>query len=94
MNPARGQCITTVLVVHDELGGDLVRGDVLVEGKHVDYHWWNRLTDGSEVDLTRQQFGPSEIVSGRIYVDRPADGGRVAAQYQRLRARVDALLHV
>lgn len=91
-NPARGQCITTALVVHDELGGELVKGEVHVDGKRVDYHWWNRLPDGRELDFTRQQFGPHEVVSGHTLVARPADGGRVAEQYERLRSRVDALL--
>ncbi|MFD6514507.1 hypothetical protein [Rhodococcus sp. NPDC060176] len=29
-NPARGQCATTAVVVHDYFGGDLVRGEVHV----------------------------------------------------------------
>jgi hypothetical protein len=45
-------------VVHDRLGGELVRGEVHVDGERVDFHWWNRLPDGSEVDLTREQFAP------------------------------------
>lgn len=91
-NPARGQCITTVLVVHDLVGGELVRGDVHVDGQQVDFHWWNRLPDSTEVDLTREQFGPDEVVSGSTTFVRPADGGRVAGEYAVLRARVDALL--
>ncbi len=91
-NPARGQCITTVLVVHDFLGGDLVRGDVRVDGEQVDYHWCNRLPDGDEVDLTREQFAPHEVVVGSTYVARPTDGGRVVEQYRRLRSRVDTVL--
>ncbi len=91
-NPARGQCITTILVVHDAFGGELVRGDVHVDGRLVDHHWWNRLPDGREVDLTREQFAPHEIVTDGTPVPRPSDGGRVDPQYRRLRAQVDALL--
>lgn len=91
-NPARGQCITTVLVVHDERGGELVRGDVHLDGEHVDYHWWNRLPDGTEVDLTREQFSAHELTSGGTGVARPVDNGRVVEQYGRLRARVDDVL--
>ncbi|WP_311209033.1 MULTISPECIES: hypothetical protein [unclassified Aeromicrobium] len=90
-NPARGQCITTVLVVHDHLGGELVRGEVHVDGERVDFHWWNRLPDGSEVDLTREQFSPHEIVSGGTTVARPADPGRVAPQYAVLVQRLAEL---
>lgn len=89
-NPARDQCITTVLVVHDVLGGVLVRGEVHVGGERVDYHWWNRLPDGSELDLTREQFADHERIIGSTTVARPHDGGRVAQQYEVLRARVDA----
>lgn len=88
-NPAREQCITTALVVHDELGGELVRGEVHVAGEHVDYHWWNRLPDGSELDLTREQFANDEHIVGSTTVARPNDGGRVAPQYKVLRARVN-----
>lgn len=88
-NPAREQCITTVLVVHDVMGGELIRGEVHVAGEHVDFHWWNRLPDGSELDLTREQFADHEHIVGSTMVARPSDGGRVAKQYEVLRARVD-----
>jgi hypothetical protein len=52
-NPARGQCGVTALVIHDLLGGDLVRGEVHVGGERVDFHWWNLLPGGVELDLTR-----------------------------------------
>lgn len=91
-NPAREQCITTVLVVHDVMGGELVRGEVHVAGERVDYHWWNRLPDGSDLDLTREQFADHEHVIGGATVARPNDGGRVAQQYEVLRARVDAYM--
>jgi len=87
-NPARGQCITTVLVVHDAFGGALVRGEVHVDGKRIDFHWWNRLPDGSEVDLTRGQFGPHEVVVGAEVVERPAGSHRVEQQYDLLKERV------
>jgi hypothetical protein len=50
-NPARGQCAPTALVVQDILGGKLLRGEV--DGQS---HYWNLLPDGTEVDLTREQF--------------------------------------
>ncbi len=87
-NPARGQCITTVMVVLDLLGGGLVRGDVLVDGTSVDFHWWNLLPDGTELDLTREQFGAHEAVLGRTLVERPWGPTRVDEQYALLSARV------
>lgn len=93
-NPARGQCITTVLVVHDFFGGVLLRGEVVVGGERVDYHWWNRLPDGTDVDLTRGQFGPDEQVVGREVIERPTGSHRVEAQYDRLKEAVLAELAI
>lgn len=67
-NPAWGQCAVTALVVQDELGGELLRA-----AARGGSHYWNRLPDGTEVDLTREQFGegftPGEIaVRDREYV--------------------------
>lgn len=93
-NPSRGQCITTAVVVHDFVGGELVRGEVQIDGVQIDYHWWNRLPDGTEVDLTRSQFGPDEHVVGRQTFPRPEGDHRVKEQYERLRERVLAELDV
>ncbi|WP_406379861.1 hypothetical protein [Streptomyces sp. NBC_01618] len=91
-NPARDQCGVTALVVHDLLGGELIRGEVHVEGGRVDYHWWNRLGMGIEVDLTREQFGPDETVVGGDVIERPAEIVRLRAEYELLRSRVLAVL--
>ena len=55
-NPAWGQCAVTALVLQDEFGGELVRG--LVNGVS---HYFNRLPDGTDLDLTREQFGAGPI---------------------------------
>jgi hypothetical protein len=91
-NPAHGQCGTTALVVHDHFGGVLVRGDVLVDGVRVDFHWWNRLPDGDQIDLTLEQFGPHEHVVGGTDVERPPGATRLDAEYQLLASRVSARL--
>jgi hypothetical protein len=84
-SPACGQCAVTALVVQDEFGGDLLR--TTVDGLS---HYWNRLPDGSEVDLTRQQFaegatyGPT-VVRDREYVLSFPDTVR---RYLLLRRRV------
>ncbi len=46
-----GQCAVTALVVQDFFGGTLLRGVVCGQS-----HYWNRLPDGTELDLTRDQF--------------------------------------
>jgi len=51
-NPSLNQCAITALVVQDYFGGDLLRC-LMTNG---DSHYWNRLPDGTEVDLTEDQF--------------------------------------
>ena len=93
-NPARGQCGATALVVHDLLGGELLLAEVLrTDGSRQGVHWWNRLPGGRELDLTREQFAPHELVQEPRVVDRPPGAPRrCAEQYLRLRAAVDAAL--
>ncbi|AKG46866.1 hypothetical protein SXIM_54820 [Streptomyces xiamenensis] len=50
-------------MLNDLLGGELVRGEVRVNGERTDYHWWNRLGMGVDIDLTREQFGADVIVT-------------------------------
>jgi hypothetical protein len=92
--PARGQCGATALTVHDLLGGELLLAEVLrPDGSRQGVHWWNRLPDGTEVDLTREQFAPDELVQAPRVVERPpGPPRRCAGQYLRLRARVSAAL--
>lgn len=88
-NPARDQCGMTALVVQDILGGDLVIGEVQVGGIQVGHHYWNRLSDGSEVDLTADQFRPDEeVVAGRCVARPPDAPRRHREQYELLRRRV------
>ncbi|MGY1591081.1 hypothetical protein ACI79D_03790 [Geodermatophilus sp. SYSU D00708] len=93
-DPARGQCGATALVVHDLLGGELLLAEVLrPDGSRQGVHWWNRLSDGTEVDLTREQFAADEVVQEPRVVERPQGAPRrCAEQYLRLRARVSAAL--
>ncbi|BCJ71605.1 hypothetical protein CS0771_11490 [Catellatospora sp. IY07-71] len=88
-NPSRGQCGVTALVVQDVLGGELMLGEVFESGARRGYHYWNRLPDGTEVDLTRDQFRPGETVTGGVGVSRPAGPpNRCRGQYELLRHRV------
>jgi hypothetical protein len=89
-NPARGQCGVTALVLQELLGGDLLMAEVhFAHGGLQGVHYWNRLPDGQEIDLTREQFRPDEIVGEPEVVERPPglpEGG--THQYRRLRNRV------
>ena len=91
-NPARGQCATTALVLHDFFGGSLVMGEVIVDDQRVDFHWWNRLPDGEQVDITLEQFGAQEHVVGAMEVARPSGATRMDKQYALLSSRVSARL--
>jgi len=51
-NPSLNQCAVTALVVQDFFGGDLLRCKMT----NGDSHYWNRLPNGDEVDLTYEQF--------------------------------------
>ena len=88
-NPSRDQCGMTALVVQDILGGDLVLAEVHVDGAQIGHHYWNRLPDGTDVDLTADQFRPEETVVGGTVVVRPPDAPRYhREQYELLRTRV------
>lgn len=59
--PSTGQCAVTALIVQDLLGGELMRTVNMGIS-----HYFNRLEDGTEIDLTRDQFStwnPEPIVT-------------------------------
>jgi len=88
-NPSRDQCGMTALVVQDVLGGELILAEVHVDGAKIGHHYWNRLPDGTEVDLTGDQFLPEEsVVNGQVVVRPPDAPRRHREQYELLRDRV------
>ena len=70
-NPAWGHCDVTARVVQDLLGGELMMGEAHLDGEQHGDHWWNRLTCGLEVDLTREELQRGEIVTPTQVVTRP-----------------------
>lgn len=52
----------------------------------------NRLHDGEEIDLTREQFRAGELLLDPVEVARPADPGRVREEYEALCTRTEELL--
>jgi hypothetical protein len=88
-NPAWGHCDVTALVVHDLVGGDLMLGEVYLDGEQQGYHWWNRLAAGIEIDLTREQFRSGQVVTpGRLVKRPPGPLRRRQHDYELLRRRV------
>lgn len=93
-NPSRGHCAVTALTLHDLLGGDLLVAEVTRGGERTGYHSWNRI-GGVEVDLTREQFAPDEVVGEPEVVHRPPGlPGPYTDQYLEMRRRVGAALGV
>jgi hypothetical protein len=92
-NPSRGQCGATALVVRDLLGGELLEAEVLfASGERQGFHYWNRLA-GIDIDLTRDQFTPDEVVqSPHTIAGPPQFPWVVAEQHAILRERVYAAL--
>lgn len=88
-NPAWGHCDITALIVNDLFGGDLVVGQVYLDGVRHGFHWWNRLAGGAELDLTREQFREGQTIGGARVVERPP--GRTTRRWEEyllLRERV------
>lgn len=61
-NPAAGQCWSTAFVVRHFIGGHIVHAEVMPSTKPRLYHAWNRLPDGRNIDLTREQFLPGQVL--------------------------------
>lgn len=59
-NPSSGHCDVTALVIREGMGGDLKLAQVFRNGELSEHHYWNVLPDGSEVDLTSDQFEGTE----------------------------------
>jgi len=95
-NPSRGQCGSTALTIHDLLGGELLIAEVLrTDGSRQGVHYWNLLPDGTEIDLTREQFASNEVVQTPRIVRRPAGlPTRGADRYLTMKHRVLATLGI
>jgi len=53
---SRGQCYPTALLVKRVLGGKILRGLIMGE-----IHYWNKLPNGKQIDLTSDQYGGNGI---------------------------------
>jgi hypothetical protein len=88
-NPAWGHCDISALLVHDLLGGELMVGEVHLDGEQQGFHWWNALPSGLELDVTHEQFLHGQRVSAARVVTRPPGPlPRRWEEYLLLRERV------
>ena len=100
--PSFGQCYVTALITQDHFGGELLAGIGGIAGQKprgkkagdliLMMHIWNRLPDGTEVDLTADQMGgkvPIPVVAiGKI---TKIGAKRSNPRYKLLRRRLEAL---
>lgn len=84
--PLIGHCGAVAYVVQKEFGGAILSGRVLGES-----HFWNRLPNGDEVDLTAIQFGQqdwSPLVKGRVVPERKTINPRFIKYYEQVKIRI------
>lgn len=94
-NPARGQCGATTLVLHDLLGGQIADAEVRDGDRIQGHHSWLRTPGGIDIDLTREQFSPTEIVGTPKLYERPRRRpSRCIEQYERLHTKVYSALGI
>ncbi|SRR5579871_93005 len=89
--PELGQCAVTALLVQDYLGGDIAFNKTY-------NHFWNILSDGEEIDLTKNQFKSiprlnidSTVTRQALLNSESADRQRTKARYELLKKRVKRL---
>ncbi|NND01893.1 MAG: hypothetical protein HKN91_03830 [Acidimicrobiia bacterium] len=89
-NRARGQCDVSSFVLWEHAGGDLVLGQVFVDGELVEHHYWNRI-DGVDLDLTADQFSGEETIKEMTVVDSATLASNQDQMRQELATRIEIL---
>lgn len=91
-NPALGQCAVTALIVQDYLGGEILYCE------HTN-HYWNKLSDKTEVDLTKIQFAKGQKICqdeiksrDDILNSQSAVDAKTSQRYKLLKQRVEQKL--
>lgn len=97
-NPAKGHCDVSSFVAWEHLGGELVLGEVFIDGERSEYHYWNRI-DGEDLDLTESQFSGIEdvqetsvLTTDFLLENRQAMRPELMARIDQFRSLVDANL--
>lgn len=90
-----GQCAVTALVLQDEIGGTILRGE-FPDGTS---HYWNLIPAAGEIDLTRDQYPHDLPIPRGVEVDRSrllegerAIAARTPERYDHLKKLVRAAL--
>ncbi len=91
MTIRRSDCDVTSTVVRELLGGEILAANVLLNGRRVGRHAWNRLAGGGALDLTREQFVAGEAF-GKGTPQEPIVMQRLPERYARFSERVRARL--
>lgn len=73
--PLTGHCFVCSQIVRELYGGTLMTGSVTRMGR-LETHYWNRLPDGTEVDLTGSQYGGDGFTPVTIGIPSPLTGIR------------------
>jgi len=89
-NPSMGQCDASSFVAWEYLGGDLVLGNVFVDGEQTEHHYWNRI-GGEDFDLTRAQFLEGEDVVEAAVVENEFLQSNQMAMKPDVMARVEVM---
>ncbi len=88
-NPARGHCDVASFVAWEHLGGDLVLGEVHVDGVFQEHHYWNRIGD-VDVDFTQSQFAGHEVITEKAVHDSALLAEKRGTMQPELLARIGA----
>jgi hypothetical protein len=78
INPAWGQCAVTACIVQDFLGGVIVWAKAVSPDKLEHSHYFNVLSDGSIVDMTREQFPSGTLFVPEFGCERTQNGSAKA----------------
>lgn len=87
--PLTGHCFVASQIVRERYGGTLMTGTVTRMGRP-EVHYWNRLPDGTEVDLTGSQYGGDGLTPVTAGVPSPLTGVR-NPRLKRFRYALDTL---
>jgi hypothetical protein len=57
-DPFHGTCAVVAILINELFGGEIVRASLekLPQYSHMRSHYWNKLPNGVEIDLTASQF--------------------------------------
>ena len=83
-----GHCRVVALIVNDYFGGKILFSHVVGNPKYT--HYWNKLTNGKEVDFTKDQFSQNlKFTKSKIILRKQAlDNKIIEKTYSILKKRV------